>query len=420
MAHLERVVEDDLATPVHSQKPGGPSTTGATIEDHVHSQPLEAPSSGGILNPVVEPCTINPFHYPVCRGKPWFEKRVFGGSSGMTNWDDSPVLALEAGLRYIESGAPGYRRVRRGKSFVYLSDDGEVLNGRVRKWIENLVIPPAWEDVWISSDPRGHILATGHDAAGRKQYIYHPDWEVIRDEVKFDRLVPFGDKLVELRKSIDNDLRTRGLPRRKVVSLTVAVLDRTLLRVGNRRYAAENDSYGLTTLTCEHIEVDGPHVHLEFTGKGGAEHQLVFGDRRLAGLVSRCQELSGQTLFSYETGDGDVGSVTSSDVNGYLSDILEGPFTAKDVRTWGASSLVVGELGRGSEDTDVEARLRDAIDVAAERLGNTRDVCRASYVHPRVLAANEDGSLDEIWPKARGGKWVSRDESALRALLDGP
>lgn len=381
---------------------------------------LRALSSDRIVDPVVEPCTII-FHYPMpVRRKPWFEKRGFGGSSGMTIGNDSPVLALEAGLRYIDSGAPGYRRVRRGKGFVYLSQDGEVLNGRIRKWIESLVIPPAWKDVWISIDPRGHILATGHDAAGRKQYIYHPDWEMIRDEVKFDRLGSFVDKLVELRKRIDTDLRSRGLPQRKVVALTVAVLDRTLLRVGNRRYAAENDSYGLTTLTCEHIEVDGPHVHLEFTGKAGAEHQLVFGDRRLAGLVSRCQELSGQTLFSYETGDGGVGSVMSSDVNAYLSNVLEDPFTAKDVRTWGASSLVTGELGRADDVTDVETRLRNAIDVAAERLGNTRAVCRSSYVHPRVLEANEDGSLDEIWPRARGGKWVSRDESALRALLGGP
>ncbi|HEU4894302.1 MAG TPA: DNA topoisomerase IB, partial [Acidimicrobiia bacterium] len=159
----------------------------------------------------------------------------------------------------------------------------------------------------------------------------------------------------------------------------VAVLDRTLVRVGNRRYAADNESYGLTTLTCDHIAVEGRHVHLEFAGKGGAEHQLVFEDSRLSKLISQCQELGGQTLFSYPAPDGTMSSVSSSDVNGYLSDTLGGPFTAKDFRTWGASSLVVGELARShGEDLPLEDRVRDAIDLAAERLGNTRAVCRAS------------------------------------------
>lgn len=335
----------------------------------------------------------------------------------MVTRDESYFLASEAGLRYVDADSSGYRRVRRGRGFSYVAEDGRAMNGRVRDRIEAFGIPPAWEDVWISRDPLGHIQATGHDKAGRKQYIYHPLWEEIRDEVKFDRLTPFGARLPGLRKRIDSDLRQRGLPRHKVVALAVALLDRTLLRVGSTRYAADNDSYGLTTLTNEHIEVDGLHVHLEFAGKGGAERQLALRDRRLARLVSSCQELAGQTLFSYETTEGEVSSISSSDVNAYLSTALDGPFTAKDVRTWGASALVTGELARTTDEPDAGARLRAAVDVAAERLGNTRAVCRDSYVHPIISQSNSDGTLTAVWARAKSGKWTNRDESALRLLL---
>jgi DNA topoisomerase-1 len=335
---------------------------------------------------------------------------------------DSIDLAAEAGLRCVEPDAPGYRRVRRGKGFSYLGPEGQAVNVQVRSRIESLAIPPAWKHVWISRDPRAHILATGYDKAGRKQYIYHHAWEQVRDEVKFDRLEPFGRGLAGLRRRVDSDLSQVGPARVKVVALAVAVLDRTLIRVGNRRYAAHNGSYGLTTLTCEHIEVDGRHVHFEFAGKGGAEHQLAIGDRRLASLVSDCQELAGQTLLRYETGDGEVSSITSSDVNNYLSDVLRGPFTAKDVRTWGASSLVTGELAEtasNGDNEDSETRAREAIDAAAERLGNTRAVCRDSYVHPLILEANEDSRLADVWSRAKSGKWTSREESTLRLLLEG-
>jgi DNA topoisomerase-1 len=331
---------------------------------------------------------------------------------------ESSMLADEAGLRYVEPETPGHRRVRRGRGFSYVSPEGEIVSDRIRERIEKLVIPPAWEEVWIARDPLGHIQATGVDKAGRKQYIYHPLWEEVRDEAKFDRLAPFGRGLAGLRRWIDADLRKRGLPRAKVVALAVAVLDATLVRVGNRRYAEDNESYGLTTITCDHVHVDGLHVHLAFSGKGGAEHELVFKDRRLAGLVSGCQELSGQTLFSYETPHGDVSSISSSDVNAYLSETPGGPFTAKDFRTWGASSQVLGELARNLGVEDADERLRQAIDVAADRLGNTREICRDSYVHPRVIAVNTDGTLEAGWSRRRAGKWLNRDESALRHLLD--
>ena len=330
----------------------------------------------------------------------------------------SDVIAAVAGLRYVDSSEEGYRRVRKGRGFSYLDGQGSVVNGSEREWIQSLVIPPAWEDVWISPDRNGHILATGHDQAGRKQYIYHPRWEEARDEVKFERVGEFGRRLPSLRRSVDTDLRRTGLPREKVVALAVAVLDRTLIRVGNRRYAMDNDSYGLTTLTRDHLDVEGLHVHLYFNGKGQAEHELAFRDRRLASLISKCQELAGQTLFSYESAPGEIGSVQSADINGYLAEATGSVFTAKDFRTWGASALVTGELAPRSPDGEEEATFLEAIDVAAERLGNTREVCRDSYVHPEVQASWRDGRLSESWKHSRSGKWVDRSESALRLVLE--
>jgi DNA topoisomerase-1 len=278
------------------------------------------------------------------------------------------------------------------------------------------VIPPAWEEVWISPDRFGHIQATGYDKAGRKQYIYHPSWEEVRDEVKFDRMGDFGRRLPKLRKQVDADLRRPGLARAKVNALAVAVMDRTLIRVGNRKYADENEAYGLTTLTCDHVLVDGLHVHLEFAGKGGADHEVVFKDRRLAGLIARCQELAGQTLFSYEADD-QVNAISSTDVNAYLADVMSGPFTAKDFRTWGATTAIAEDLVTLPDDLDGEARLLHAIDATAERLGNTRAVCRSSYLHPVIPEAFHSGALASAWEQSRKGLWMSRAESTVNRLL---
>jgi DNA topoisomerase I len=329
---------------------------------------------------------------------------------------ESMSLASEAGLNYVTDEIPGMRRIRRGRGFSYVDPQGRTINGSVRKWIDSLVIPPAWDDVWISPDRSGHILATGYDDAGRKQYIYHPAWEETRDEVKFERMGEFGRRLTQLRRRTDSDLSRPGLSRVKVTALAVAVLDRTLIRVGNRKYADENDAYGLTTITCDHVEVDGLHVHLDFAGKGGADHQLVFQDRRLAGLISKCQELGGQTLFGYETIDG-VAAVTSSDVNTYLVETMSGPFTAKDFRTWGASTAVAEELMSGPKADDDEARLLAAIDLTAEKLGNTREVCRSSYLHPLIPESFHNGALQEVWSRSRRGVWLGRAESAVNRLI---
>jgi DNA topoisomerase I len=326
-------------------------------------------------------------------------------------------MATSASLRYVEDGEPGHRRIRRGRGFSYLDESGESLAEPDRDWVRSLAIPPVWTDVWICSDRKGHILATGYDDAGRKQYIYHPRWEEVRDQAKFGRMGDFGARLAGLRKHVDRELRRPGLEREKALALAIAVLDRTLIRIGNRQYAETNDSYGLTTLTGDHVELNGSRVVLAFNGKGGAEHEMAFSDRRLASLLSRCQELGGQTLFSYEASGG-VGTVGSSDVNGYLAEVTGRQFTAKDFRTWGASSIVAGCLAADDFGTESGKPFLQAIDVAAERLGNTRQVCRASYVHPVLEEAHEDGSLLQAWRRSRSGQWMSRSESAVTKLLE--
>jgi DNA topoisomerase-1 len=330
---------------------------------------------------------------------------------------DSMELAASAGLNYAENGAPGYRRIRRGRGFSYLDPRGNPVNGRKRESFAALAIPPAWTDVWISADPSSHIQATGYDDAGRKQYIYHPDWEAARDEVKFERMGDFGAHIGRLRRRVEADLRQPGMPRRKVIALAVALLDQTLIRVGNRKYADENEAYGLTTLTCDHVTVRGSRVQLDFSGKGGADHQLVVEDARLARLVAKCRGLGGDTLLSYQNGVG-LGVTSSTDVNDYLAETMGGPFTAKDFRTWGASTAVT-EFLAGEARSEIESEILAAIDATAEKLGNTREVCRDSYVHPSIPDAYREGSLREAWVRSRSGRWLTRPESTVNRLLRG-
>lgn len=324
-------------------------------------------------------------------------------------------IAEDAGLIYLDDMTPGISRIRRGRGFSYEDPAGKLVDDATRDRAQSLSIPPAWKDVWIASDPRSHILATGIDNAGRKQYVYHPMWEDLRDEIKFGRLADFGQKIGQLRRTLDRDLRKPGLPRRRVIALAVAVLDRTLIRVGNRKYLNDNDSYGLTTLTPDHVEVSGRNVYLEFAGKGGAEHELAFEDRRLANLILKCQDLSGQTLFSYENGTGPA-AITSTDVNDYVALVTRSRFTAKDFRTWGASATVAGRLAL-SDGQNPDSEILAAIDAAAEKLGNTRAVCRSSYVHPELEHAYIDGRLAEAWGATRTGKWLDRQESTLNRIL---
>ncbi|MDP8957913.1 MAG: DNA topoisomerase IB [Actinomycetota bacterium] len=333
----------------------------------------------------------------------------------------SREAAQSAGLRYVCDEDPGIHRVRRGRGFSYVLPDGQVIRDKKeRQRIKQIVIPPAWRDVWICPRPDGHILATGRDDRGRKQYCYHPRWREVRDTAKFDRMLHFGEALPELRARVDGDLRRHGLPPQRVLALVVRLLDETLIRVGNEEYAEANETYGLTTLRSEHVEVSSSKVVFDFVGKGGTERQVAFRDRRLARAVHQCHELGGQELFTYLDEDDELVTVGSAEVNDYLRDLVGEDVTAKDFRTWGGTSLVarvLAELGPAGSDKEAAGNVLTAIDAAAEQLGNTRAVCRQSYVHPSIPEAYFQGRLLDHWRVARSRQWLDRSEVTLLAVL---
>ena len=247
--------------------------------------------------------------------------------------------AQAAGLRYVSDDRPGIRRKRRGKGFTYVDPCGStVRDPKALARIRSLAVPPAWTEVWICAQPTGHLQATGRDARGRKQYRYHPEWRAVRDETKFGRMTLFGEALPALRARAAEDLGRRGLPREKVLAAVVKLLETTLIRVGNREYARQNGSFGLTTLCDGNVDIQGSRLRFEFRGKSGKEHMVEIHDRRLARVVKRCRDLPGQTLFQYLDDDGLRQSITSGDVNAYLREITGQDFTAKDFRTWAAPS----------------------------------------------------------------------------------
>ena len=328
--------------------------------------------------------------------------------------------ADDAGLYYVTDARPGIRRRKRGKGFSYLDPDGAPVDRDTKGWIESIVIPPAWTDVWICPIREGHILATGRDARGRKQYRYHPRWREVRDGNKFFRLIDFAAVLPDVRKQLDAHLALPGLPREKVLAVVVKLLDETLIRVGNDEYAILNESYGLTTMQDEHATVDGSVIQFEFTSKSGIEHEIDLRDRRLARIVKACQDLPGEELFQYVDDRGACVDVNSAHVNAYLRELTGAAFTAKDFRTWGgtvvaAETLV--ELGEPASEKEAEKHVVAAIDAAAEKLGNTRAVCRSCYVHPAIPEAHADGSLLDAWRTSRGGARCGRGERTVLKLL---
>jgi DNA topoisomerase-1 len=310
---------------------------------------------------------------------------------------DARAAARTSGLRYATDARPGFTRRRTGRGFSYRDLDGSVIRDRaVRARIDALAIPPAWTDVWICPWPNGHLQATGRDARGRKQYRYHPRWGARRGVDKFERMIAFAEALPAIRRRCDQDLALPGLPREKVLAAVVRLLESTLIRVGNDEYARLNRSFGLTTLRGRHAQVTGTRVRFRFRGKSGAMHDVGLRDRRLAGIVRRCQELPGQELFQYIGEDGDPHDVASEDVNGYLREISGGGFTAKDFRTWAGTVLAYRALRSLQPEDHAPAARRNvvqAIRMTAERLGNTPSVARGSYVHPAVLEAYLDGRL---------------------------
>ncbi|MGA8657680.1 MAG: DNA topoisomerase IB [Chthoniobacterales bacterium] len=311
--------------------------------------------------------------------------------------EDPKESAISAGLRYVSDESAGIIRKRRASSFAFYSKEGKLIKDPAElQRIRSLAIPPAWENVWICPRENGHLQATGFDARGRKQYLYHPNWRTVRDEAKYERLISFAEALPRIRARVGNAMRLPGLSREKVLATLIKLLEVSLIRVGNEEYAKTNKSFGLTTMRNRHVDIDGSMIRFQFLGKGGKRHTVQVSDRRLARIVRKCQDLPGQHLFEYLDENGKPVPVGSEDVNDYLNTICGQAFTAKDFRTWAGTVLAAIALGK-MEEVDSKARAKKnvvtAIEAVARMLGNTAAICRKCYIHPAIPTRYMDGTL---------------------------
>ena len=331
-----------------------------------------------------------------------------------------PEAARDAGLRWVTDARPGISRRKAKDTFRFIGKDGEAVSDpETRQRLKALVIPPAWEDVWIAPTANGHIQATGRDARGRKQYIYHPKWLEARDSTKYHRMLDFGRALPRLRKGVRKDLRRHGLGKERVAAAVVYLLDATAIRIGNEEYARENKSFGLTTLRNRHVKVAGTRVRFNFIGKGGKKHEIDLTDRRMAKVLARCAATPGVRLFQHQDAEGGVHALTSSDVNDYLRGLARQPFTAKDFRTWTGSVLAarhLAELPPPATKAEGKRKLTAMLAEVSGVLGNTPTVCRKCYIHPAVIEGYLDGSLSKAWRKG-GARWQRGAGDPFESLL---
>lgn len=333
---------------------------------------------------------------------------------------DPKVTAKSVGLRYAANSGNGFFRHGTKGNFHYLDQDGKKVREKATlARIQSLVIPPAWENVWISPYENGHLQVTGTDVKGRKQYRYHPNWNKIRNQSKFYRLRRFAQALPKIRAQADKDLNRKGLPFEKVVALVVRLIEMTNIRIGNDAYKKLYGSFGLTTLRDKHVKFEHASAHFEFVGKKGVKHKISLESKKLANLVRQCKEIPGQELFQYYDDDGQRHSIGSADVNNYLKEITQEDFTAKDFRCWAGSVTALHEFQQADKpqsQTEGKRKIVEVLDLVASKLGNTRTVCKKYYVHPTVIAAYERGT---IWDYKREDKIteLNPEEEALVNLL---
>ena len=306
-------------------------------------------------------------------------------------------LSAHSDLRFSTDRDPGISRRRVGRGFRYYGPHGRpIRDATVLARIRALAIPPAWREVWICGDPRGHLQAVGRDARGRKQSRYHHAWRQRRDEAKFSRLAAFGRALPKIRRRVKRDLAGPGLSKDKVLATVVQLLETTAMRVGNKAYARSNASFGLTTLRNRHVNVTGSALRLRFRGKNSKIQDVGVHDRRLAGIVARCGSLPGQELFQYLDEDDEPRPIESADVNAYLRDAAGTDVTAKDFRTWIGTLVAFHELRSMSNPAaraGPRAMVTRSLEAVAGVLGNTPAVSRQSYVAPIVVDSYLAGSL---------------------------
>lgn len=319
-------------------------------------------------------------------------------------YSDTKTCAKLIGLSYVDNDvAGGITRIKHGKGFSYRDlQNQKTIDKTMKAAIVELVIPPAWQEVWICPDQNGHILATGIDERGRKQYIYHPKWRTMRDLIKFYRMIVFGAALPKIRREIDRHLQHKDLSRDKVIAAMLWILDNTYIRIGNDIYFQENESVGLTTLTDKNIVIAGNVVTLSFKGKSGKDQQITFENKDIAGLLEELRSVRGARLFRYRSGD-QWQAIDSGDINQYLHEITATAVTAKDFRTWGGTLMAFDfliEEDAKKKSMKPEKAVVAAVDQAAAILGNTRSVARASYVHPHLLSTYGHKDFGRYYEKA--------------------
>lgn len=331
--------------------------------------------------------------------------------------------AKAAGLKYVTDERPGIKRLKKGKTFKYIDESsGKNPNKKDLQRIKELVIPPAWEDVWICKDPDGHLQVTGRDARARKQYRYHEKWTVKRNISKFENMKLLCKKLPLLRKKIEIDLKLSGLPREKVIAAVIKVMLITRSRIGNSEYASQNETYGLTTILNEHAKVKGKSIKLNFRGKSGVDHDIAFEDDKISKIIKRCQELPGEELFAFVEDD-HVTDINSQHVNDYLRDATHEDFTAKDLRTWcgtcEALKLLMQNLPHEKlSENKLKKRHLTIIKETAVHLRNTVAVCKKYYIHPAVFQADGKRTLEKLCKTCTSAsKYMQKEEKILEKLL---
>jgi DNA topoisomerase-1 len=344
----------------------------------------------------------------------------------MENLDKKILKEMrDESLRYIEDSHPGFFRQKNRNTFSYYDTRGKKINDpQILERIKKLVIPPAWKNVWIAPIPNGHLQATGVDDKDRKQYLYHPDWIRISQENKFSKLIDFGLNLPVIRQKINSDIREKNMTKRKVIATIVWLLEHTFIRIGNEEYQKENNSYGLTTLRNKHAKVVGNDITFHFRGKHGVENIIETKNPTVARTIKECIELPGYELFQYIDDEGKRHIVDSQDVNDFLKEITNDEFTAKDFRTWGATSLssnIFYRIGEGTDKNEIKKNVGTTVKKVAQHLNNTVAVARNYYIHPTVITTYSQKILvphfEKHKDKAPKNKGLSWHEEALINLL---
>ena len=323
-------------------------------------------------------------------------------------------------LIYVSDDEPGYTRVKRGDSFIYVDEKKlELSDKHIIKRIEDLVIPPIWKDVWICKKENGHLQSTGRDAKERKQYIYHPDWTAYSQKSKFDKLKKFGDQLPHIRKQVEADLEQKEWTKEKVIALIIHLLDEYYLRIGNKYYTDNNDSYGITTLRRKHIDESKKNLHLEYLAKSNKVRKVTIENKRLAKLVREISELPGYEIFRYKESSRNWVNISSEDVNEYIEQHMGDEFSAKDFRTWGATKLTIEAYPEAIKMVKENKRLSfepTLVRLVAKKLGNTLSTCREYYIHPKVLETAEAHELPAIKTK-KNEPYFDHSEKVVMKIL---